>query len=131
MRHSSSLIAGTSCGTIDGTGLIKSVWMSGIESPVGNPALCSVVGEWDFFGLDSWRGGLRGSPGALLHRDSASFEKGNKSLPQGEFLPAAGASKGSFCPLLVPRHSGLIRPLQGSGALLYAARCEQVSPIPR
>jgi len=56
MRHSSSLIAGMSLGTIDGTGLIKSVWISGIESPLGNPALSSVVGEWVFFGLGSWRG---------------------------------------------------------------------------
>src|ERR1700737_643700 len=33
---------------------------------------------------------------------------------------------GSFHPLLIPRHSGLFRPLQGSEALLYAARCERL-----
>jgi hypothetical protein len=77
-------------GTIDGTGLIKSVWMSGIESPLGNPALSSVVGEWVFFGLGSWRREVA-TAGALSYRDSASVEKGNKSLAQGDFLPGAGA----------------------------------------
>src|ERR1700732_4582857 len=33
-RHSSSLIEGTSLGTIDGTGLIESSWTSGIKSPL-------------------------------------------------------------------------------------------------
>ncbi len=51
----------------------------------------------------------RSRPVRCIYRDSASVEKGNKSLPQGEFLPGA-----------VPRHSGLFRPLQGSGAFCKA-----------
>jgi len=34
IRHSSSLMAGMSLGTIEGTGLTRTVWMSGIESPL-------------------------------------------------------------------------------------------------
>jgi hypothetical protein len=45
-----------------------------------NPALSSVVDEWVFFGLGSWRGGAAGSPDELRDRDLHSAEKGNKSL---------------------------------------------------
>jgi len=109
-----------SCGTIDGTGLIKSVWMSGIESPLGNPALSSVVGEWVFFELGSWRGQAAATP--VRCHIAILLQSKRATNP---------CRKRSFCPVLVPPHGGLFRPLQGSGALLYAARCEQVSPIPR
>jgi hypothetical protein len=43
-RHSSSLIEGTSLGTIDGTGFVESNWKSGIKSP-REPLQGSLIGE--------------------------------------------------------------------------------------
>src|SRR6266404_3693130 len=84
-----------SLGTIDGTGLIRSAWMSGIESPLAKQVLASVVDEWVFFGLGSWRGGAAGSPDEPPERDLHSAGKANKSLRRSWFpaLPDAAAER--------------------------------------
>src|SRR6202158_675322 len=100
-RHSSSLISGVS-GTVDGAGLIGMVWMFGIESPLGE----SRRHQWCAANASFW-----GSvPSAAVGRDR----------------PAKTATSpcrtGGLHRLLRLGASDLFPALQGSGALLYAAR---------
>jgi hypothetical protein len=61
-RHSSSLKAGMSLGTIDGTGLRRTVWVSGMESPLKKPgAWPNFIGKSVFLALGSWRESAAGS----------------------------------------------------------------------
>jgi hypothetical protein len=100
-------------GTVDGAGLIGMVWMFGIESPFGK----SRRYQWCTANASFW-----GSvPGAAAGRDR----------------PAKTATSpcrtGGLHRLLRLGASGLFPALQGSGALLYAARRDPhgVSPVPR
>src|ERR1700694_159304 len=79
-----------------------------------------------------WRGGA--SSGNTSFWRSVHGAQGSPDRPARCQIAIPGSSKwatnpcaaASFRPLLIPRRSGLFRPLQGSEALLYAARCEQV-----
>src|SRR5260370_27902744 len=117
--HSSSLIAGTSLGTIDGTGLMRSVWVSGIESPLENPDNIERCQKMRLFSAPLVaRRGRRGARSLAAHDSNSATNHG-----------IAGPCR----PFLTRHPSGPFRPLQGSEALLYAApsRTPKVSPIPR
>jgi hypothetical protein len=96
---------------------------SGIESPLGKPRrhqLCAANASfWGSF------------PSAAVLRDRpAARQIGFFALSKTATSPCG---TGSLHRLLRLRASGLFPALQGSGALLYAARCEAcgVSPVPR
>ena len=110
-RHSSSLISGVS-GTVDGAGLIGKVRTSGIESPPGESRRHQVCGaNTSFWGSVRSAAVVRDRPAA---RQIAFFVSSKTAT-----------SPCRACSLHRPlrlRASGLFPALQGSGALLYAAR---------
>jgi hypothetical protein len=120
IRHSSSLIAGMSLGTIDGTGLIRSVWMSGIESPLGETGATERRRRMRLFGARLAARTGRRTPDGLPYRDSRVREKDSKSLPRGR--PADRWHPGTAYLVLCKARR-----------LCYTLpACEpQVSPIPR
>jgi hypothetical protein len=128
-RHSSSLISGVSgkvsgvSGNVDGAGLIGKVRTSGIESPLGEPRRHQVcAANTPFWGSVPSAAVVRDRP---TRRQIAFF-----ALSKTATSPCR---TGSLHRLLRLRASGLFPALQGSGALLYAARRDPhgVSPVPR
>jgi hypothetical protein len=110
-------------GTVDGAGLIGMVWMFGIESPLGE----SRRYQWCAANASFW-----GSvPSAAVGRDRpARRQIAFFALSKRATSPCR---TGSLHRLLRLRASDLFPALQGSGALLYAARRDPhgVSPVPR
>jgi hypothetical protein len=111
-RHSSSVIAGTSLGTIEGTGLKGAVWMSDIESPFANSGQHRTSsGNTPF-----WR-----SVGVAERSRSGLWAAGLVI-----FVPSRRAANHcgttGFGAYLGWRRNGPFGPLQRSEALLYAAR---------
>ena len=116
IRHSSSLIADMSLGTIEGTDLMRSVWLSGIESPLGETRHHEISpANKSFWGS---AGGSKGVPGARI---SASTRLPFTSKAQQNHCRAGG-----FPSFLMRRDRKAFRPLQAPEALLYAARVRTI-----
>src|SRR5260370_28953154 len=112
-------MGGTAVGTMDGSGLMRSVWISGIESTLENPDNIERCQKMRLFSA------------ALVARRG---RRGARSLAALDPNSATNHGIAGPCrPFLMRRPSGPFRPLQGSEALLYAApsRTPKVSPIPR
>src|SRR5664279_5716993 len=111
IRHSSSLMAGMSLGTIEGTGLTR-VWMSGIESSPGGTRRDGNSAENESFSRSVARARDRRIAWRLAKTPIA---RGPKRL-------ANHCDPGGFAAASMPRERWIFGPLQALTALLYAAR---------